>query len=234
MTSTQTKIIAIAGAGMHGGVWRSLIAHLPGVEVACLDLPGHRDSQPFLPTIQDMAAYVTSNLGGNPVILMGHSMGALAALAAAAHSSVKAVILMGAAASMPVHPDLLRQAHETPAAAGDMILKWGISNACADIDSVRAALKQIMQETAPAALGNDLAACQAFIAGADLAKNMAKPALVIAGEHDKMTRAADGEALSRLFPYGQFSLLPATGHMMMAERPTDVAGIVAAFVKTVG
>lgn len=220
---TQQKIVSIAGAGMHGGVWHELKGHMPEHDIRALDLPGHRSAETFLNSITDMAQYVTSYIGTESVILMGHSMGALVALAAAQNVAVRAIVLLGVAARMPVHPDLLQQARDNPDAANDMILKWSLAPENPQYPIIRDHLKKNMQETDARAVALDLAACDLFLEGAALASTCGKPALIIAGERDKMTKPAEGEKLSQMLAAGQFVLLPATGHMMMVENPEAVA-----------
>lgn len=231
MTDPQkrTTIIALHGAGMHAGIWGGIMPHLLDYHVSSLSLPGHdpkKDDAP-LSTIQDMAAWVRAYIAQLPkdtsYVLMGHSMGALVALAAAQDAAVQSVILMGAAAKMPVNAELLALAAEKPDEAGAMIRKWSIYKAHPQAEAVATVVKAIMVSARQDALGVDLAACDGYAAGAQTAAALEKPALVICGDADKMTRAVDGQELADMLPQGQHALLADCGHMMMVEHPIETA-----------
>jgi len=226
MAERNKLIFAIHGAGMQASVWKVLTdrIHLP---CQTLSLPGHeKTGAALLPSIEQMAGWVQDQLSGHPpqsVVLMGHSMGALVALEAARHPSVSALVLLGAAASMPVHPELLRQAAGDRNAAIDMILKWGVAAAHPQASAVRAVLKEQMQAVMPEALLNDLTACHAYQHGEKAAKELRRPALVLSGQDDKMTAAAAGKILAEMMGQAQFRVLPECGHMPMVENPAGTA-----------
>jgi pimeloyl-ACP methyl ester carboxylesterase len=231
MTDPQKRqtIIALHGAGMQAGIWGGMMPHLLDYHVSPVSLPGHdpkKDDQP-LATIQDMAQWVRDHIAGLPqnlpYVLMGHSMGALVALEAAKDAAVQSVILMGAAAAMPVNADLLALAADKPEEAGAMIRKWGIYKGHPQAEAVATVVKAIMVSTRQEALAIDLKACNDYTAGAATATALQKPALVISGEADKMTRALDGQYLADVLPQGQHVLLPDCGHMMMMEHPIESA-----------
>lgn len=213
----QSTLIAIHGAGMSTGIWGILSEKLP---CRALSLPGHGEAPgPLRPSIAAMAAWVEEQIKDEPsgsVILMGHSMGALVALEAAKFSSVAALVLMGCAARMPVHPDLLKQAANAPEAAATMILKWGVSPAHPEASAL---VKQQMQSST---LLNDLTACNAYQHGETAAKSIGKPALVLAGADDKMTKASEGKALAEMLG-AQFRVVQGCGHMLMVENPLEIA-----------
>jgi len=129
----QPAVVMIHGAGMDHIVWalpaRSL-AHR-GRAVLAIDLPGHgRSAGPALASIAEMAAWLVRFLdaaGIGQAALCGHSMGSLIALetAAAAPDRVTRLALLGVAARMPVHPDLLAAAKADPELAADLITSWG-------------------------------------------------------------------------------------------------------------
>src|SRR6266404_7948241 len=110
----QPTVAFIHGAGMDHTVWAlqtRWFAH-HGRNVLALDLPGHgRSAGPHLGSIAAMADCVLAALaavGAERASLVGHSMGALVALAAArAPGTVTALALLGVAPLMPVHPELL-------------------------------------------------------------------------------------------------------------------------------
>lgn len=223
----RKTIIAIHGAGMTAGVWGGLAPHLLDHSFRPLTLPGHdlKTGTALLPDIAAMAAWVRERLEGHPqdVMLVGHSMGALVALAAADAPSVVAVGLLGAALKMPVNPDLLKSAKETPNDAIGLIIKWGVNPAHPQVGAVRTVLGSLMHAANPAAVGCDLAACDSFTDGQACAAALRKPALVLSAEHDKMAKAIDGEALAKAIPGGEYRLLKDCGHMMMVEKPIDTA-----------
>ncbi len=214
---------------MNARAWELLARQLPCQEEIFrpLSLPGHGDTAGLLlPSIAAMAAWVETQLKDYPpqsVILLGHSMGALVTLEAARHPAVAGLVLAGAAAQMPVHPDLLKQAAAAPEAAAALILKWGVSPAHPE------AAEFLRKQMQLAALANDLAACNAYQNGEAAAKAVLQPVLVLAGADDKMTKAASGEALADMLPHPRFHLVPGSGHMLMAENPVEMAQEIGVF-----
>lgn len=74
------------------------------------------------------------------------------------------------------------------------------------------------------------AACFASTRGMDLRAALAAvtvPAVVIAGEADRVVDPKDGRALARALAHGRFESLPATGHMLPLEAPHRLAAVVA-------
>lgn len=233
MGTSRKSIIAIHGAGMTGGVWGGLAPHLLDHSFRAITLPGHdpQNPAPLLPDIAAMAAWVKGRLEGQQdVVLVGHSMGALVALAAADAPCVAGVALLGCAEKMPVNAELLKSAQETPNDAIGIIIKWGVFSGHPQVGAVRTVLGSLMHAANPAAVANDLAACDAFTEGASLAKALAKPTLILAGEHDKLSRASDSEAFAKLIPTSDYRLLKDCGHMMMVEKPIDTAQAIKEFI----
>lgn len=225
----RQTIIALHGAGMQAGIWGGIVPHLLDYHITALSLPGHDPKKADTPlqSITDMAAWLRGYLDSLPkdgsYVLMGHSMGALVALEAAAHPAVQSVVLMGAAATMPVNADLLTLSREKPDEAGAMIRKWGIYSGHPQADAVATVVKAIMVAIKQDALGVDLAACNDYATGVQTAGAVQKPVLVLSGENDKMTRALDGQLLAEVLPQGTHALLADCGHMMMVEHPIETA-----------
>lgn len=214
------KIIALHGAGMTAGVWDMLPAQLPGFIFRAMTLPGHGDGNAPLQTIEEMADWLRAEIHNTPCVLLGHSMGGLVALAAGDHPMVEKIILCGTAAEMPVNADLLKTAAETPEQAASLILKWGVFSGHPDVDDMRAILKSTQF---PAALANDLTACDRFKSGIVLSQKINKPVLVISGAQDKMIKAAEGAALAAVLPQGESTLIDHCGHMAMVEKPVEIS-----------
>jgi hypothetical protein len=102
------------------------------------------------------------------------------------------VFVLGAALTMPVHPDLLRAAKAGEPAAVEFILSWGFGRRAQLGGSQVPGLwmlgggeRLLRQPGAAAALGVDLAACAAYGGGVAAAARIACPALVIAGAQDR-------------------------------------------------
>jgi aromatic-L-amino-acid/L-tryptophan decarboxylase len=235
----RTTIIALHGAGMHAGIWGGITPHLLDYHLQAVSLPGHDPKKPgdALPTVEAMSAWLSGELSARQgtdaeakIILMGHSMGALVALATAAHPAVSGVILLGAAATMPVNDVLLQAAVNDPASAAEMILKWGVYHEHPQKEAVTTVVRAIMAATQPQAIGADLKACNDYTGGAAAAQALQKPALVIAGESDKMARADQVQALADMIEGVHHALLPACGHMMMLEHPIETAAEIKAFL----
>lgn len=231
----RMHIMGIPGAGMNAGAWGGLAPHLTEFYFEPLSLPGHyalSGGKP-LPTLAEMVDFVRNRLDGTPeksIVLMGHSMGALLAMEAAAHAAVAGIVLMGAAQKMPVHQDLLAAAKDDLGKAVEMIIKWGVFRDHPQIGAMRMILAALMREPEPDALYWDLRACNDY-QGAPAACN--KPVLVIAGEDDKLTPPAESMALAEHLQ-GKYVAFPSCGHMMMIEKPLETAGEISRFIREIG
>ena len=234
MGNNRKTIVALHGAGMTGAVFGGMAPHLLDHSFRALTFPGHdaKADSSLLPDIAGMAAWVKSRLDNGPddVVLVGHSMGALVALAACDAPQVKGVVLIGAAAKMPVNADLLKTARETPNDAIGMIVKWGIYAGHPQVGAVRTVLSSVMHAANAHAVGTGLAACNDFRDGEAFARQVKIPALVISGDQDKMVKTADAEALSKLIAGAQFSILNDCGHTPMVEKPIDTGQILRDFI----
>jgi len=233
MTDKRKTIIAIHGSGMNAAVFGGIAPLLADHAFHAITLPGHDDRGEPLHSIEAMADWVKERIDTSEgrVILLGHSMGALVALQAANAPGVEGVVLMGCAATMPVNGDLLKTAQENPAEAIRLILKWSLYSAGAQVETIRPVLEKLMAEVNPAAVGNDLAACNGFAGGNALAAHLHKPALILSATHDKMTKAAEGEGLARLMPMAKYRVIGDAGHMMMVEQAVETANEIKDFLQ---
>ena len=126
-------LVFLHGAGNDRTVWQLPARYFAyhGYSVLAPDLPGHGRSGgaalTSIPAIAEWVIKLVDALGASRVSLAGHSMGALAALAAAARLGARAdaLALLGIAEAMPVHPDLLAAARRNDHLAYDLIVSWG-------------------------------------------------------------------------------------------------------------
>ncbi len=220
-------IVLLHGAGFDHSSWAlhsRWFAH-HGYNVLAPDLPGHgRSSGAALPAISDMADWTAALIeaaGAARARLVGHSMGSLIALEAAARhpAKVSALSLIGTAATMTVGPDLLKAAEANDRSAIDMVSIWGLGFQAELGGSLAPGLwmhsgaQRVLEQCRPGVLFNDLAACNAY-------QNAL--AAFILGERDMMTPAKAGKTLAAVLPNSRTIILRGAGHMMMAERPDEL------------
>jgi pimeloyl-ACP methyl ester carboxylesterase len=226
-------VLFLHGAGLDHSVWAlqtRYFAHR-GRAVLAPDLPGHgRTGGPALPTIGDIAEWVGRLMDGVGIAraaLVGHSMGALAALEAAARlgDRVSALALLGVAETMPVHPDLIAAAAAGEHLAFELITDWahgprahlggypapGLWQLGGDL--------RLLERGAYETLATDLVACNLYKGAAEAAANVICPGLLVLGANDRMTPAAKGLDLAGRLSNARVVTLPGAGHMMMLEQP---------------
>lgn len=230
-------IVLLHGAGMDRTVWQFQTRYLShrGIRTLAVDLPGHGESDgPALHSISGMADWVVAFMDVAEVAqaaLVGHSMGALIALevAARAPARVRALGLLGAAADMPVHPDLIAAAEGAGPLAAELITDWGFGAVSHKGGHphpgfwAMGGAARLLQGAAPGVLAGDLRACDTYKGALEAAARVTAPVLLICGDEDKMTPPKNARGLVEAADNITQIVLPATGHMMMIERPREVA-----------
>lgn len=233
--------VLIHGAGLDHTAWalqsRWLAFH--GFNVLAVDLPGHGRSQgPPLSSIAALAHWLTGVIvaaKAQRAVLIGHSMGSLIALETAAlqPERVQSLVLIGSAASMPVHPDLLAAAARNDHDAINMVNLWGFGYG-AGLGGSRVpgiwmvgAGERVLESAQPGVLHIDLAACGAYGHGVAAAAAIIAPTLLICGERDQMTPLKSGRLLGAAIAGATIVTLAGAGHMMMAERPYELQAAIA-------
>ncbi len=226
------------GAGMDRTVWTPVTAALTAADRPWLavDLPGHGGSTGDpLGTIGEMAdwlAEVLRELGNPPIIAVGHSMGALVVLELAARHprKTRAAVLMGVAARMPVHPDLLAMAQANDPKVAALIAKWGVGQAAQG--DVAPQVAACVTGAPAGALYSDFVACDAYRDAEGMAGQVACPMLLVLGEGDRMTPPDKAMPLLQAAKDARQTVLPETGHMMMLEAPGACAEALLALQET--
>ncbi len=237
--SNKPCVVMIHGAAHNRSIWTSLGQSLinGGFAVLAPDLPGHGLSEGHaLPDIAGCADWLLALLQTahvRRVALVGHSMGALVALEAAARAGravqVEALVLLGAAYPMTVAPAMLAMASSDPMAAIDKVASYSHAR---EAQAARAADLALMQseqtQHQTACQGNllhhDLALCDAYANGLAAAAAVACPSTLIIGGLDRMTPAAAASELAVALKAHQVVL--ATGHNLMAEDAIGVQSAV--------
>src|ERR1700678_162708 len=232
---TQPTVELLHGAGFDHTAWalhsRWLAHHRHSVLAP--DLPGHgRSSGTPVPTIAGMADWTAALLDAAGVAkawLVGHSMGSLIAIEAAARhpQRVSALSLIGTAATMTVGPDLLKTAEANDASAIDMVSIWGLGFQAGLGGSLAPGLwmhkgaQRVLEQCQPGVLFNDLSACNSYQGALAAAAQITVPTTFILGERDMMTPARAGKTLAAALPNSCTVILRGAGHMMMVEQPDE-------------
>ena len=183
---------------MDRTVWSQQTRYLAhhGFAPMAIDLPGHGDSEgALLPSVAEMAEWVgafVEMMALGPVRLVGHSMGSLISLEVAARypQTAERLILMGAAAAMPVHPELLGAAERNEILAPQLMTAWAHEQSSPRKPTpglwMRSGCQALLERAAPDVIYNDLAACNSYEAG-DVAARIECSVSVMVGSEDKMT-----------------------------------------------
>jgi pimeloyl-ACP methyl ester carboxylesterase len=204
-----------------------------GWSVVVPDLPGHgRSGGALLEHVTDMAAWtgrVLTAAGVSQAAIIGHSMGGAIALEAAASlgTRVTSVALVGSAATMPVHQDLLSAADNDTPRAYEMMIRWGHSpgaklggNRVPGIWMMGSA-RALFARSRPGVLHADLAACDSWKTGAVAASKVRCTALVVVGERDTMVPPKKGRELATLIAGAKIISLRQCGHLILSEAPDE-------------
>ena len=241
----RPTILFVHGAGMDHSVWPLQARHFAyrGWNALAPDLPGHgRSGGELRDSIERMADWLwdlIKTLAVEPVTLVGHSMGALISLEAAARHrrKIARVALLGAAPRMPVHPALLAAAAAPGSRAAELICDWGFGPAGhlgghkAPGSWMMGHGMRLLTRAAGPVLHTDLAACNAYQGGLAAAAKLRCPTLVLAGEFDRMTPSRHAAELAEALKGARFVALPACGHMMMVEQPDATLDALVEFVR---
>jgi pimeloyl-ACP methyl ester carboxylesterase len=236
-------IVFVHGGGCDHTVWALLarwFAHR-GYAVLAPDLPGHgRSDGDVLDSIGAMADWIAALIaasGAAKAGIVGHSMGSLIALEAAARhpDKVTALALIGTAAAMPVSRDLLGAAQANDHAAVDMVSIWGngfragIGGALVPGVWMVGGTTRLLERARPGVLFKDLAACNVYGDGPAAAARVTAPTTLVLGERDLMTPTAGGMKLAAALPRSRVVTLKGAGHMLMSERPDEVLAAIRDF-----
>ena len=230
------SVVFVHGAGQDQTVWVLPIRYFArhGRNVLAPDLPGHGSSDgPPLTSIEDMADWIVRVMdaaGLEKAALVGHSMGSLVSLEAAARhpDRVRAIALVGTAVPMPVSDALLSNAEENDHAAIDMLTFWGYSRAAQMGGNATPGMwmlgggQRLLERAAPGVIHADLKACNDYQGGPESAKKVKCRALLILGERDIMTPTRVAANLAEAIPNAERTIFKGAGHLLLAERPDPV------------
>jgi len=239
----KRSVVFVHGAGYDHSVFglQSRYFGYHGRNVLALDLPAHgRSDGPALASIEEMADWVARFLDAaalKAASLVGHSMGSLVALEAAARhpGRIERLALVGTTYPMKVSDALLDAARNNLQAADDMLTVWGHSAQAALGANPNPGMSMYgeslarLARLAPGVLYADLRACHSYAGGEAAAKALRCPVLFVLGRRDQMTPAKSGLAFARSVPDARIVQIAGSGHSLMTEAPDELRDELAAF-----
>jgi pimeloyl-ACP methyl ester carboxylesterase len=229
-------VLFVHGTGQDHSIWALPTAYFSrhARNVLAVDLPGHRRSGgALLRSVEEIADWLVAVLdaaGLQRAAIAGHSLGSLAAIAAAARhpGRVRAIALVGTALPMAVSARLLEAAQENRHEAIDMLTQWGYSDAAregatpAPGSGLREAGQRLLEQARPGVIHTDLKACHEYTSGLEHAAAVRCPALLILGERDRLTPPRSARTLAETLQHAETVILEGCGHAMLAEAPDSV------------
>ncbi len=208
-----------------------------GHGVLAVDLPGHgRSGGMPLPSVEAAADWVLALLsaaGVQQAALVGHSMGSLIALEAAARAPerVTRLAMISTAYPMKVSQALLDTARDQPLVAIDRVNTFSHSTLAAKpshpgpgswLHGGNRALMQRVQalQTGCNLFHHDFSVCDAYAGGMEAAARVRCPVTLVLGERDQMTSPKQAGALAAALKAR--TVLVRAGHALMTEAPDAV------------
>ena len=230
----RNPLVLIHGAGGSALHWPAEVRRMPGHWVLGADLPGHGKSggegQATIAGYVDCLRAWLDALDIERAVWVGHSMGGGISLTAALTipDRVAGMVLVGTGARLRVHPSILEATAQPDAFRGavDLIIKWSFSPTAPS--RLTQLVAKRMAETPPHVLHGDFKACDGFDVMSRLA-DIRAPSIAICGRDDMLTPPKYSEHLAGQIPHGRLKIIDGAGHMVMLERPAEVAQAIRGF-----
>ncbi len=241
-------VLLLHGLGATSHLWDSL--ELPGRRLVAPDLPGFGCSEPRSGNLgpEELAVVFDTALdllGVQDLCVVGHSMGALAAMELARRrgSRVRAAVLVAAPLTLPkvVHAGHVRGLGEAfyklPAlapvsrAAARLYLTWLFGDRRRlRPDSVT---RYVEASAVPGFWDTMLAGTRGILGwrGRDTLGVLRVPSLVLWGEKDPLLPVRVGRELAQALPDAEFQLLHGCGHTPAEEIPQEFSRIVRSYLE---
>jgi pimeloyl-ACP methyl ester carboxylesterase len=233
---TLPSVVFVHGAMHDHSVWTLLarwFAH-HGHSVLAPDLPGHSRSEgPPLESIEAMADWLLAlaqAAGVARASLVGHSMGSLVALEAAARAPERTLhlVMIGTAYPMAVSPALLESARTDPFAAIDSVNAFSHSTLAGKPSypgpgmwlhgSNRTLMRRVQSAQRETNLFDiDFQVCNRYANGLEAAQRVTCSATLVLGARDQMTGPKHTAGIAAAL-HAETVVVPA-GHALMTEAP---------------
>jgi pimeloyl-ACP methyl ester carboxylesterase len=235
LESGSPPLVLIHGSGGTHLHWPPQLRRLPNHRVYGLDLPGHGDS--VGPGETSIEGYMRRVVGWmneqyiDRAVLAGHSMGGAIAMTTALEEAdrVAGLVLVGTGGRLRVSDEILLATADPDRfqESVDTITRWAFSESASE--QLVALASRRMAESRPEVIHGDFSACNQFDI-LDRLSQIANPALIVCGKQDLLTPVKYSRFLNEQIPESTLALIEDAGHMVMLEKPVEVAGVVGQFL----
>ncbi len=247
-------LVLLHGWGLNVRVWDPLAEALGGrFRLIALDLPGHGHSpwQPARATarrqVEGIRAAVASLLGHNPYALLGWSLGAELALewASARPQWLERLVLFAATPRFTSAPDW---PYGAPAERLERLAQGLRSDYRRTVSDflelqVRGSTsgEAVLAQLRAALFAHGEASAQALAAGLDILRetdlrtgmgDMDTPALVVAGQYDRVVLPAASRALAEAMPRARYVEIRRAAHAPFLSHASEIAGLMTEFLES--
>lgn len=240
-----TPVLLVHAFPLHRGMWKpqatlASLARLISYDVRGFGkTPAGNGQIPFELHVDDLLGLL-DHLRLRQAVLCGLSMGGYIALRAAerAPERVRALVLADTKSEADGNEARLKRAasvlaiqRDGLAAFAEGFLKTALApETLSRKPEVVAQVRRMIADNEPPGV------CAALLAMAGRTDTTASlpmlpmPALVLAGEHDALTPAAQGRTMAAALPNARFETIPGAGHLSSLEHPAAFNAAVAAFL----
>lgn len=239
----MSPLLFLHGVGGGHAAWDRQLPYFAarGYRASAWDQPGYGDSPAVEPyDLENIAGALRAQIGGEPAVLVGHSMGGFIAQEACARfpEMVKALVLCFTSAAFVGKGDFARQfiaARIAPLDAGktmgDIAAQLMPTMRGSRSDPAGLALAQrIMGAIPPGTYREAVQLLTTFDRRAALPA-VRVPTLLVAGSDDRVAPANVMESMARKIPGAQFVLLEGCGHLGPMDQPDPFNEALRAFLE---
>lgn len=231
----MTHLLFLHGLGGGHHAWDAQLVHFStlGYAAHAWDQPGYGHSatvEPYdLEQITAALARLVQSLGGEPVVLVGHSMGGLIAQEAYFRHPelVKALVLTFTSAAFVGDSQFAQQF--VAERVGRLDAGESMAQIAADLMPLQHA-REIMAKIPPETYRKAVHLLTTFDRRADLPK-IAVPTLLIAGAEDRTAPPAVMASMQRKIPGSELVVLEGCGHLGPMDRPAEFNAALERFLR---